>query len=240
MKLSNSPIFKMATVLFFLVMGLLLYAAKDPLTAVEQSAYQAMKPALVQKGDYYSLRPDGDVTGGVIIFPDSKEDPASYAPMAQKLAEQGLEIRVVKYPLGIQALSGAERKILDDRTPLPWVSLGFGSGVEKACILADQSDQIAGLIMAGVCTSQVNLNDNDIQVTVYQLADKPYPADRLAEVRRRLPADTEFITVEDAAQISATLPGGQPEGLRRYGGDSLAIQIQRVLANRIVNLRNKK
>ncbi len=240
MKQSNRPLYRLIAMLLILITGFYMITKKAPLTPAEQSAYSEIKPGLVQKADYYSLRPDGEVSGGVIIFPDSMEDPASYAPMAKKLAEQGFEIRVVKYPLGFIQLSGAHRKILEDGNQLPWVSLGFGQGSDKACSLADKSTLVAGLILTGICASKVNLNDNDVQVKVYQLADQPYPVDQLPEIRKRLPADTEFITVETIGEMMAEIPGEPSEMSITMQQQTLVSEIKEILMKKVVNLRNKK
>lgn len=240
MKLSNNPIIRLVAGLLLLITGFYMFTQKAPLSPTEQSAYASIRPLLVQKADYYSLRPDGEVSGGVIIFPNSNEDPASYAPMAKKLAEQGLEIRVVKYPFGFIKLSGADRKILEDGNQLSWVSLGFGSGVEKACSLADKSALVAGLMITGSCNSKVNLNDNDIQVTVYELENEPFAPDKLAEMRKRLPADTEFITVASKQEIMTEIPTDQMRIQKASQSQILVSEIKRVLWNKVVNSRNKK
>lgn len=239
MKLSKRRIYQAAAVLLLLITGFYLFVKKEPVSQADRLVYQTVAPDLVQKSDYYSLRPDGEVTGGVIIFPDSKEDPASYAAMAKKLAQQGLEIRVVKYPLGLPQLSGAERTILEDGNQLPWVSLGFGQGGIKACSLADKSPQVAGLILTGNCDSQVNLNDNDLQVTVYQMADHPLALSETAQIQKRLPADTNFLIVSSQEEILEEIAGNQPEIQRLTQSGSLVSEIRRLIANKTVKLKNK-
>lgn len=240
MRAGNRTLYKLIAMLLLLVTGFFVFNRKTRVTPAEQAVYRELAPVLTQQRDYYSFRPAGEIVGGVIIFPDQNEDPKSYAPMARILADQGLEIRVVKYPIGLIGLSNADRSALEDGSTLPWVSLGFGKGSEKACSLADKSARVAGLILVGSCDSRINLNDNDVQVTIYQLKDQLPNEKNIAELHGRMPADTQYITVDTKEEIMAEIPGNNPEIERLTHFESLVGEVRRVLWNKVVNSRNKK
>ena len=177
-----------------------------PPSAQALNAFQTMAQDVRDQSTYYAVRPQGEVKGGVILYPDDREDPVSYAPLVQRLAAQGLEVRVVKYPMGKAALFRVDPyRLLDEGRQLSWVALGVGSGTAKACSIADKSEYVAGLILIGGCSGEFNLNDNDLQINLYQFEGLEMTDELMATVQGRLPADTRYTVVGSREAIYGDL-----------------------------------
>lgn len=219
--------------------ALLMLFRMEPLTDAARESYSRMAGLTRETAEYHEIRPEGLVRGGIVIYPDSGEDPISYVPLAERLAEQGLATRLVKYPLGRAALSKTERRELDNASGISWITLGFGQGREKSCILADRSEEITGLILIGECRADVNLTDNDIRVSFFDLEDEPVPEESMARIMKRLPADTLYLTASSTEEILGQIPGEAAiSALRNRQGDdesSLVAQINRILARSVTN-----
>lgn len=228
-------------ILLLLLAGvILLYPRTRPVSTQARDAYQTMAQHIRDNTVYYAVRPPGEVTGGVIIYPDDQEDPVSYAPLARTLSEEGLEVRVVKYPMGKASLFKADPvKLLGEATQLAWISVGLGSGATKACSIADKSEAVAGLILIGVCSSDVNLNDNDLMVTVYQLDNELLDDETLASMKKKLPADSRYLA---AATRDEVLGGFLDSGSRALliREEAFLTQVQRILAAKTPDPKNQK
>lgn len=242
-KMQSKPAYAIALLLVLLTLSLAgLFQMKKPLSPAAERAFARIAKSSVQNREYFEVSPQGQVLAGVIIYPDVRENPSSYAPLAERLAKEGYRTRVVKYPLGQPALSRADKKqFLHDGGGIPWVALGFGEGLDLACTLADRSEEVRGLILMGACSNETNLTDNDIRVTLYQLAQDPIATAVLEAMKKRLPADLALVTAPSQAQILEEIPVREGEAWNRILGNesapeqSLITEIQRILAKQVQN-----
>ena len=197
----------------YMVLGLLLLVGvaifcypKSSSAPTEASLlFKTMAPKVEKKLRFYTVEAQGIAEGGVVIFPDDLEDPVSYAPMAKKLSTMGFEVRVARYPLGRTSFKTDYKNILPEVRDMSWVSIGIGKGANKACFLGDQFSDVKGLILIGSCSSEVNLNDNDLQIIMYQEESNPVGEERMEQIKKRLPADTEFKMITSKDQILGQL-----------------------------------
>lgn len=202
-------------------------------------AFDGLFARITHKSEYFSVRPKGEVRGGVIFFPQDHKDPLEYLPMLRSLVQQGLEVRVATYPLRFSALSASGRKgILEDGSQLEWISLGLGSGAVKACSLADKSDKIAGLILVGSCSGEVNLNDNDLQITFFELSSHPIAEKLMDTIRHKLPADTLYLKASAEEEVVGAVSLKRTDDLIRLP-NRLSDEIDRMLAARQVSPKNR-
>lgn len=192
--------------LLLVAAAFLLSPGTTPPSAQQLNVFQTMAQDVREESTYYAVRPQGEVKGGVILYPDDREDPVSYAPLVQRLAYHGLEVRVIKYPMGQAALFRVDpNRLLDEGRQLSWIALGLGSGTAKACSIADKSEYVAGLILVGGCSGAFNLNDNDLQITLYQFQGLEMTNELMAKVQGRLPADTRYAVVGSREDIYGDL-----------------------------------
>ena len=191
--------------ILLLLFTLMFLLRVEPVTAESKESFDRLADQTWNTRHYYEVRPEGEVRGGILIYPDSGEDPVNYATLAERLAGEGLKTRVMKYPLGKAVLSQTELKEMDDNGGSAWITIGFGDGGKKACVLADRSPDITGLIILGDCQADVNLNDNDIRVTFFELAGHSISEEQKAKIIKRLPADTVFRTAESKEEITGKI-----------------------------------
>lgn len=215
-----------------LVMGavFLLYPKMQPATSEAADLFRTMAGDVDNKSGYFTVKSEGPALGGVVIFPDDKEDPVSYAPMAKKLSDLGMDVRIVRYPMGRANFKTDPLKLLNDSRDLRWLSIGVGKGAEKACQLGDGSTEVAGLILIGSCSGETNLNDNDLQITMFQVDLEPMDEEMMQQIRNKLPADTRFIRVGSRDEILGNLMDSGQARVLPTQSDLLSDEIHRILA----------
>lgn len=231
-----------------MILGLLLlmgavvfcYPKSSPASAEASSLFKAMASKIDNKLKFYTVDAQGTTQGGVIIFPDDHEDPVSYAPMAKKISAMGFEVRVARYPLGRTSFKTDYEKILPEVRDIGWVSIGIGKGANKACFLGDQSTKVKGLILIGSCSSEVNLNDNDLQIIMYQEEPNLVGDERMEQIRKKLPADTEFKIIASKDQILGQLMASMEENYRANSSlkDILSQEIHDILITKPILSEN--
>ena len=121
-----------------------------------------------------------------------------------------------------------------------WVSIGIGKGANKACFLGDQSTKVKGLILIDSCSSEVNLNDNDLQIIMYQEESNLVGDERMEQIRKKLPADTEFKITASKDQILGQLMASMEENYRANSSlkDILSQEIHDILITKPILSEN--
>lgn len=229
-KRSNAKAYISLALLLIMGAVFLLYPKIQPATSEAAELFRTMAGDVDNKSGYFAVRAEGPALGGVVIFPDDKEDPVSYAPMAQKLSALGMDVRIVRYPMGRANFKTDPLKLLHESGDLRWVSIGIGKGAEKACQLGDGSPEVAGLILIGSCSGETNLNDNDLQIIMYQVELEPMDEALMQQIRNKLPADTRFIRVGSRDELLGNLMDSGQARVLRAQSDLLSDEILRILA----------
>lgn len=187
------------------VLGLvvLLLGYRKPLASIKPAkAYQENKNKIIETSHYYATKPEGKALGGVLIYPDDKEDPAVYCLLAQRLAQAGWEARVVKYPFGFAGLAKQDgSETLNGDHYDHWMVLGFGQGAKPAWAVADRASYVIGLISMGNVVSDVNLNDNDVRVQLVDFEQEAMSEDKLNQALNKLPRDASHLRMASKVQV---------------------------------------
>lgn len=227
----NSKLYTVLGLLLLVGAAIFFYPKSSPAPTEASLLFKTMAPKVEKQLRYYTIDAQGLAQGGVIIFPDDLEDSVSYAPMAEKLSAMGFQVRVVRYPLGRTIFKTDYKKILPEDSDTGWVSIGIGKGANKACFLGDQSPDVKGLILIGACSAEVNLNDNDLQIIMYQEKSNPMSEERMEKIRKKLPADTKFKMVGSKDQILGQLMTSMEESYlaKNSQTDSLIQEIYDIL-----------
>lgn len=225
--------------ILFMIGVFLWFHFRTPASSSARTVDRKMAGQVEQKWEFYTVASAAELKGGVMIYPDDHEDPLEYESLAQTLARHGFEVRVAKYPMGLARLSRSDRKdFFDSSSQTGWVAIGLGSGAEKACIAADRSERVAGLILIGGCSSQANLNDNDVKIVLYQLADRQSSENTIEEIKGKLPTDTVYLTAPNRESVLAELTTGEDSLLADSDFD-LAEQIRHMLVSKITSSKNR-
>ncbi len=149
------------------------------------------------------------------------------------LAEAGYEVFIVDMPfhLAVFDIDAADDIIENNPTIEHWYLSGHSLGAAMAAsYVADNLDKIAGLILlAGYSTADISQSNLPV-LAIYGSEDQVMDAEKVAEYRSNLPANT----------IEETILGGNHAQFGRYGeqdGDGQAeISIEEQLNNTITSI----
>lgn len=136
---------------------------------------------------------------GVIIYQGGKVPAEAYAPLARRLAEQGIIVGVVDAPLDITLFrpNGATDIMENFSAVDHWVLVGHSlGGTTAANYTARNPAQVAALVwLASYPISDV-LADSDVPlVSVYGTQDAIATPDEITSRRADMPDDTRFIPI---------------------------------------------
>jgi hypothetical protein len=171
----------------------------NPLKAAPQPLNLARNMATVRYADTRSavvLTPTNPSVG-LIVYPDSRVDPAAYAYKMSEIALHGAAVVIVKtwfnYPL-IDTHNIAELKALvPTANGKDWYVAGHGAGGAKACQV---SDQFKGLVLLGAtCTDDISKSSTKV-LSIAGGADKIVTAQNIDAAKHLLPSSATFDTID--------------------------------------------
>ena len=160
------------------------------------------------------------ITKGLIIYPGGKVEPAAYAPLAEKIAEEGFKVIIVPMPLNLAVLSPNKAEQVIEKYPRikQWYIAGHSlGGVMAAQFTYKNQDKISGLILlAAYPQKSNNLSSSAVKVlSIYGSEDGLVGNDKINESKKLLPDSTKWISIH----------GGNHSQNGWYGyqkGDSIA------------------
>lgn len=160
---------------------------------------------------------------GVILYPGALVAPASYAPLALAIAEQGIPVAIAKFPLNLAILSPNKADLI--RSELSdvnqWLMAGHSlGGVMASEYLAARQDEtdLAGLILlASYPSNKGDLSESDYAVlSLYASEDQLTTMSKIFSTNHLLPNGAQFYEIV----------GGNHAQFAWYGeqdGDGVAI-----------------
>lgn len=151
-------------------------------------------------------------TTGIVFVPGARVDSRAYAHMLRPLAEAGYLVAVLKEPFGFAILDPNHgKKVLDLHPEIShWVVGGHSLGGAVAASLADDDDQVEGLVLYASYPADPIIR-NDLKVaSISGTADGfATPADIEAS-RAKLPPDAYLVVINGAVHSSFGDYGDQP------------------------------
>lgn len=170
---------------------------------------------------------------GIIFYPGGKVDEVAYTPLIQPLAEMGYNTFIPEMPfhLAVFDVDAADAIIENNPEINHWYVGGHSLGAAMAAsYAANNLDKVEGLIiLAGYSTADLSQSSLPV-LALYGSKDKVMDAEKVAEYRSNLPANT----------IEETILGGNHAQFGRYGeqdGDGQAeISIEEQLNNTITSI----
>jgi predicted alpha/beta-hydrolase family hydrolase len=149
---------------------------------------------------------------GLIFYPGARVDPRAYAPAAQQIAAEGIQIVIVPMPLNFAFFSPNRAERVMDAFPeiTTWAVGGHSLGGAMAAQYAkDHLDQVGGLVLWAAYPGQnTDLSKSELSVlSVSASNDGLATRDEIEAARLLLPPDT--LTVE--------ILGGNHAGFGYYG-----------------------
>ncbi len=136
-------------------------------------------------------------TIGLIFYPGAKVEFTAYAPLLQRLAQEGIACYDVHMPgnMAILDLSAADDIVAAHTEISRWYIAGHSlGGASAAMYLQDTDTDFEGLIFLAAFSS-VDLTDKDIRVlSIYGENDQVLDQEKYQEYKSNLPDDvTEYI-----------------------------------------------
>lgn len=225
-----------SVVIIALVAGVFAYLASVTYSPSKQAeaAMQSDSKVLVSEIKHgYQFEPQGQdvIQPNIIFYPGGLVEPAGYAPMARKLAEQGHRVYIAKMPLNL-AMFGESRADTflglhpDETYVIGGHSLG---GVFASRYAAAHTAQITGVFyLASYADESGKLDGSSLSaLQITGSKDGVLNGEEWEKAKNNLPKDTTFVSIE----------GGNHGQFGSYGmqkGDNTALiteaeQLQQVI-----------
>lgn len=194
-----------------IILGLLLFLL-IPLTLFISNSYEGeyeSQKALVANenidiiiSDIISFKPvKNQSTQGLILFQGAKVDAKAYAPIANKIAENGYEVYIIDsiFDIPILASKKANKIINDNPNIKSWIIGGHSLGGVVASKVASENSQIQGLVLFASYPANDSLSNQDKEVlSIWGSNDGILNFESFVESKSKLPVDTKFIEIKGA------------------------------------------
>jgi len=188
------------------VVGLLIWVETGtyPARAVARSALESTDRVTVTQGKWIAFTPVEKAETGLIFYPGGLVEPAAYAPVLRKIAEEGVLVVITPMPLNLAILNtGAANAVIDDYPHIAtWVLAGHSLGGASAAIFAENNptriDALA--LWDSYPPNSADLSDNTLSaISIFGTTDGVPNTDNFDDKRHLLPANTEFVGIEGAS-----------------------------------------
>lgn len=156
---------------------------------------------------------------GIIIYPEARIDVKAYAPLANRLAQNGYRVFAADMPFNMSIFSPhkADKIIEENEDVKNWVIIGHSLGGNMATKAIETNNKIEGIVYLAAYPSNNNIKSTDAKVlSVWGSKDSVINFDNLIKAREYLPKDTEYVEIE----------GGNHSSFGDYGlqkGDTKSI-----------------
>ena len=179
-------------------------------------------------------------TTGFIFYPGGKVDPAAYAPMMKKIAEEGYLAVIVPMPLNLAVFNGMAAEDVIDNYPAiqHWAIGGHSLGGVMASSFAASNETIDGLVLwASYPASGDGIINSDLVIaSISGNVDGLSTPEKITNSKSMLPANTYWTEIQ----------GGNHAQFGFYGeqsGDNAALisreqQLSQIVEATVVILKN--
>ncbi|MDZ4169530.1 MAG: alpha/beta hydrolase [Coriobacteriia bacterium] len=187
-----------AVVLVVAVVGFLAWTRMERYPAFQGAAALA-EQAKTESG-WYVFGPDGQATTGVIFYPGGLVDPAAYAPLMERLSQDGVLAIIVPMPLDL-AVFGIDRAdgvIAEYPEVDSWVIAGHSLGGSMAAEYVKRNpDAIQGIaFLASYPADSTDLSASTLRATSTYGTEDGVAGDVFEGSLRLLPGGTPLDVIE--------------------------------------------
>lgn len=218
----NKNIFKaVAVVVIIALVGSLawLLNAYEPQDVARENLVSSNEVKVVE-GDITEFIPKDVVSHtGVIIYPGARIDVKAYAPLANRLAQNGYKVFAVDMPFNMAIFSSHKAdKVIDENKDIEnWVIVGHSLGGAMATNAIETNSKIKGIVYLASYPLGDKIKETGAEVlTIWGSKDGVINFENLIKAKENLPKDTEYVEIE----------GGNHSSFGDYGlqkGDAKAI-----------------
>ena len=156
-----------------------------------------------QSSDFYLFTPVQPFKNVVIFYPGAMVDPKAYVPLCRKIADNGIQVYLIKMPWRL-ASKGYEKprelKLFADTTKT-YILSGHSQGAKMAAqFVYENPGLIDKLVLVGTTHPRdVSLADSKIAVLkIYGSKDGVANEESIIKNKPKLPATTKFARIEGA------------------------------------------
>lgn len=156
---------------------------------------------------------------GVIIYPGARIDVKAYAPLANRLAQNGYKVFAVDMPFNMAIFSShkADKVIEENKDIENWVIVGHSLGGAMATNAISTNNKIKGIVYLASYPSGDKIKDSGAKVlSIWGSKDGVINFDNMIKAKEDLPKDTQYVEIE----------GGNHSAFGDYGlqkGDTKSI-----------------
>jgi len=204
-KVIKFTIIVLALIIVFGILGLLVWskAGTYPARTVALSALESTDSVAITQDKFIVFKPTKETETGLIFYPGGLVEPAAYAPVLHKIAEEGILVVITPMPFNLAIFNtGAANAIIDNYPHITnWIIAGHSLGGASAAIFADNNltkiDAIA--FWDSYPPNSADLSDNTLPVLSIFGTTNGFPnTENFKDKRYLLPEDTIYVAIEGA------------------------------------------
>lgn len=205
-KIIKTTIIGLTSILIIAILGLFLWSkiGTYPAQDVALSALESTDRVTVTQDKTIVFTPVEDTMTGLVFYPGGLVEPAAYAPVLHKIAEEGTLVIITPMPFNLAIFNtGAANAIIESYPEIStWILAGHSLGGASAGIYAENYpttiDALA--LWDSYPPDSADLSDNELAViSIYGTTDGFPNTDNFDGKRGLLPADTQFVSIEGAS-----------------------------------------
>jgi len=194
-----------ASIVIIAVLGMLVWAKTGtyPARTVALSALESTDGVTVTQDTLIVFTPVETTETGLIFYPGGLVEPAAYAPVLRKIAENGVLVVITPMPLNLAILkTGAAGAVIDDYPHIStWILAGHSlGGASGAIFAANNPTRIDALALwDSYPPDSADLSDSTLPVlSIYGTTDGFPNTDNFNDKRHLVPGNTIFVGIEGA------------------------------------------
>ena len=156
-----------------------------------------------QSSDFYLFTPVEAFTNVFIFYPGALVDPKAYVPLCRKIADNGIQVYLVKMPWRLASKGynkPKELKLFADTTKT-YILSGHSQGAKMAAQFVYENPGLISklILIATTHPRDVSLADSKIPVLkIYGSKDGVADEESILKNKPKLPATTMFVRIEGA------------------------------------------
>ena len=187
------------------VLGLLVWSITGtyPARTVALSALESTDRVTITQDRWIVFEPDTETDTGLIFYPGGLVEPAAYAPILHRIAEEGVLVIITPMPLNLAILNtGAAEAVIEAYPEIStWILAGHSLGGAAAGIFAENNPERIEAIALwdSYPPDSADLSDNSLAaISIFGTTDNVPNTDNFNDKKHLLPAEAIFVAVEGA------------------------------------------
>ena len=188
------------------VVGMVIWSKTGtyPARMVALTALESSDEVIVTQDKYIEFKPIKETDTGLIFYPGGLVEPGAYAPILQKIAENGVLVIITPMPLNLAIFNtGVANAVIEDHPQIStWILAGHSLGGAAVAIYAENNpnkiDAVA--FWDSYPPDSSDLSDNAVNVvSIFGTTNDDPNTDNFNDKKYLLPENTLFVGIEGAS-----------------------------------------